>query len=70
MDVYGDRGPEVPLSFVGERSDKRLSWPVGANRPFRLMGVQACPPGERPNPGSATRKQPTSRGNLVLTVQS
>ncbi len=51
MDVYEDRGPEVLLFFVGERSDKRLSWPVGANRPFHLMGVQAYPPGERPNPG-------------------
>ena len=37
MDVYEDRGPKVSLFFVGERSDKRLSWPVGANRPFRLM---------------------------------
>ena len=46
MDVNEDRGPKVSLSFVGERSDKRLSWPVGANRPFHLMGVQAYPNGQ------------------------
>ncbi len=51
MDVYEGRGPKVSLFFVGERSDKGLSWPVGANRSFHLMGVQAYPPGERPNPG-------------------
>ena len=51
MDVYEDRVPGVSLFFVGERTDKRLSWPVGANRPFHLMGVQAYPPGKRPNPG-------------------
>jgi len=51
MNVYEDRGPEVSVFSVGERSDKRLSWPVSANRPFRLTGVQAYPPGERPHPG-------------------
>lgn len=44
MDVYEDRGPKVSLFFVGERSDKRLSWPVGANRPFRLMEFRPTRP--------------------------